>query len=91
MKRAQTGSSDEHSKTERFASAFGDLESEVCDLDRMGEIADFLVMEWIETTGSSPPREAELAVCAVQQLHRLLTEFKTKYYRAFEGDKAVQS
>jgi hypothetical protein len=90
MKRAPTDSSDEHSKSDkRFASAFGDLEGEVCDLDRMGEIADLLVMDWLETTGSSPPRQAELAVCAVQQLHRLLSEFKTKYYRAFnEGEDA---
>jgi hypothetical protein len=90
MKRAQTGTSDNPSKSDkRFASAFGDLESEVCDLDRMGEIADLLVMDWLETTGSSPPRQAELAVCAVQQLHRLLNEFKTKYYRAFnEGEHA---
>jgi hypothetical protein len=90
MKRARTDSSDEHSKSDKhFGSAFRDLESEVCDLDRMGEIADCLVMEWLETTGSSPPRQAELAVCAVQQLHRLLNEFKTQYYRAFEGDNEV--
>jgi hypothetical protein len=90
MKRARTDSADEHSKSDKhFASAFWDLESEVNDLDRMSEIADCLTMEWLETTGSSPPRKAELAVCAVQQLHRLLNEFKTKYYRAFEGDNEV--
>jgi hypothetical protein len=92
MKRTRTDSSDEHSKSDKhFASAFWDLESEVNDLDRMSEIADSLVMEWMETSGSSPLRQAELAVCAVQQLHRLLNEFKTKYYRAFKGDKVVQS
>ena len=92
MKRITRDSSDEHSKNDKhFSSAFRDLESEVCDLDRMSEIADLLVMEWMETAGSSPPRQAELAVCAVQQLHRLLQEFKTQYYRTFEGDKVVQS
>jgi hypothetical protein len=90
MKRARTDSSDEPSKNDKhFASAFWDLESEVCDLDRMSEIADLLVMEWMESSGSPPLRQAELAVCAVQQLHRLLNEFKTKYYRAFEGDNEV--
>ena len=92
MKGARTDSSDEHSKSDKhFASAFRDLESEVCDLDRLSEIADLLVMEWMETSGSPPPRQAELAVCAVQQLYRLLQQFKTKYYGTFEGDKAVQS
>jgi hypothetical protein len=65
--------------------AFRDLESEVCDLDRMGEIAERLVAEWMGGESSSPPREAELAVCAVQQLRKFLTEFKTQYYRAWEG------
>jgi hypothetical protein len=83
---------DEPSKSDRhFASCFKDLEDEIPDLDRMAEIADHLVMDWIEQTGSSPLRQAELAVCAVQQLHRLLNEFKTKYYHAWETDKAVQS
>ena len=65
--------------------AFRDLESEVCDLDGMGEIAERLVAEWMGGESSSPPREAELAVCAVQQLRKFLTEFKTQYYRAWEG------
>ena len=70
-----------HARDERFR----DLESEVCDLERMGEIADRLVSEWMGGESSSPPREAELAVCAVQQLRKLLTEFKTQYYRAWKG------
>jgi hypothetical protein len=41
-------------------------------------------MDWIEQAGPQPLRQAELAVCAVQQLHRLLSEFKTKYCRAWE-------
>lgn len=76
---------DKPSKTvKHFVSAFMNLENEICDLDRMGEIAEILMMEWFETTGSSPPRQAELAVCAVQQLHKLLSEFKTKYYSAWK-------
>jgi hypothetical protein len=92
MKRPRPDSSDDHSKSDKhFGSAFWDMESEVCDLDRMGEIAERLIMEWLETTGSSPPRQAELAVCAVQQLQKQLKQFKTTYYRAWEAGKAVQS
>jgi hypothetical protein len=87
----QPALSDEPLKSDRhFASCFRDLEDEVHDLDRMGDIADRLVMDWIEEAGSPPLRQAELAVCAVQQLHRLVNEFKTKYYRAWKTDKAVQ-
>jgi hypothetical protein len=76
----------------RFLSSFMDLEIEVHDLDRMGEIADCLVMGWIEQSGSEPLCQAELAVCAVQQLRKLLAEFKTKYCRAWKNDTtAVQS
>jgi hypothetical protein len=81
----QPALSDEPSNRDRhFASRFRDLEDEVHDLDRMADIADRLVMDWIEEAGSPPLRQAELAACAVQQLHRLLIEFKTKYYRAWE-------
>jgi hypothetical protein len=81
----QPALSDEPSKSDRhFASCFKDLEDEVHDLDRMAEIAGHLVMDWIEQAGPQPLRQAELAVCAVQQLHRLLSEFKTKYCRAWE-------
>jgi hypothetical protein len=62
---------------------FRDLEAEVCDIERMGEIADRLVAEWLNVESSS--REAELAVCAVQQLDRALKQFKTQYNRAWKG------
>jgi hypothetical protein len=75
---------------DQLADAFRSMESEFCDLDRISEIADRLTAEWIEISGKAP-REAELAVCAVQQLHRALKEFKAKYYRAYTGDKALQS
>jgi hypothetical protein len=88
----RTDSSDEPSKSdEHFASAFYRLEGDVCDLERMSEVAESLVAEWMKTQGSSPPREAELAVVAVQQLRRLLDEFKINYYSAWQSDKAVQS
>jgi hypothetical protein len=64
---------------------FRDLEAEVCDLDRMGEIAERFVAEWMEIEDSSPPREAELAFYAAQELRKRLTEFKTQYYRAWKG------
>jgi hypothetical protein len=67
---------------------FRDLDAEVCDLDRMGEIAERFVGEWMGLESSSPPREAELAFYAVQELRKRLTEFKTRYYRAWEGGEA---
>jgi hypothetical protein len=65
--------------------AFRGLESEVCDLDRMGEIAQHLVIEWMGLESSEPPREAELAFYGVQELRKRVTELKTQYYRACEG------
>ena len=76
---------------ESLATAYRGLESEVCDLDRMSEIADRLTAEWVECSGTAVPREAELAVCAVQQLRRALKEFKAEYYRPYTCDKALQS
>jgi hypothetical protein len=64
---------------------FRDLENEVCDLERMGEIADRLVAHWLNVASNPLPREAELAVCSVQQVDRALKQFKTQYYSAWEG------
>jgi hypothetical protein len=65
--------------------AFRRLEAEVCDLDRMGEIAEHLVIEWMGLESSEPPREAELAFYAVQELRKRVTEFKTHYFGAWKG------
>jgi hypothetical protein len=49
----------------------------------MGEIAERFVNEWMQRENSSPPREAELAVYAVQELRKRLTEFMARYYGAW--------
>jgi hypothetical protein len=69
-----------------FRHVFLDLEAEVCDLDRMAEIAEQFVMEWMGLESSEPPREAELACYAVQELRKRVKELKTQYYRAWEGE-----
>jgi hypothetical protein len=76
---APTPGQDALARDERFR----DLEPEVCDLDRMGEIAERLVIEWMGLESSEPPREAELASYAVQELRKRVTEFKTRYYGAW--------
>jgi hypothetical protein len=63
---------------------FRGLEADVYDLDRMGEIAERLVIEWMEFESSEPRREAELAFYAVQELRKRVTEFKTHYGRAWD-------
>jgi hypothetical protein len=62
---------------------FRRLESEVCDIERMGEIAYRLVGEWLNVADNPLPREAGLAVYAVQQVGRALKQFKAEYYRAW--------
>jgi hypothetical protein len=62
---------------------FRDLDAEVCDLDRMGEIAEHFVVEWMGLESSEPPREAELAFYAVQELRKRVSEFKTHYFGAW--------
>ncbi len=70
---------------ELHSKAFRDLEGEVCDLDRMGEIANDLIM-------NCAPREdsyhnLELATFSVSQLAKMLTAFKANYYAAWYGEK----
>jgi hypothetical protein len=62
-----------------FAEAFCDLEGEVCDLERMGDIARGLIMECAAREDSL--RQLELAVFAVWQLAKMTEEFKENYYK----------
>jgi hypothetical protein len=64
---------------------FRNLEAEVDDLDRMGEIAVHFVGEWMQCESSSAPRAAELGFYAVQELRKRLTEFKTQYFALGRG------
>jgi len=66
--------------------AFRDLESEVCDVDRMGEIANNLIMRCAAREDSL--HDLELAIFAVWQLAKMLKEFRANYYKRWH-DEAV--
>lgn len=68
-------------------SAFFDLEDQVHDLDRLSEIAETLVCEWVDATGSELPRASELATCMVQVLRDKARLFKEGYLRAFTAGR----
>jgi hypothetical protein len=65
--------------------AFRNLEGEICDLDRMGEIANDLIMNCAAREDSY--LNLELATFAVWQLAKMLTAFKANYYAAWHGEK----
>ncbi len=64
--------------------AFRDLEGEVCDLDRMGEIAQNLIMNCAAKEDSF--HDLELATFAVQQLAKMAKEFRTNYEKRWHGE-----
>ena len=67
--------------------AFCDLEGEVCDLERAGEISQQLIMQC--TVGHEDSmRQLELAQFAVLQLAKMLREFRASYYKRWKGDTA---
>jgi hypothetical protein len=65
------------SRDEVRAQAFCDLEGEVCDLERMGQIAQDLIAQCVGID-----RDLELSSFAVMQLAKMLREFKDRYYKA---------
>jgi hypothetical protein len=67
------------------SAAFRDLESEVSDLDRMGEIARNLIMNCAAREDSF--HDLELATFAVCQLAKMANEFKTNYQKRSHGEK----
>jgi hypothetical protein len=69
--------------TERLASAFRALEGEICDLALMGDITKDLAGDLINKAGL--PREADRLFFAVEQLAKLIGEFRTRYYRCWNG------
>ncbi len=64
--------------------AFRDLEGEVCDLDRMGEIAQNLIMNCAAKEDSF--HDLELATFAVWQLAKMAKEFRTNYEERWYGE-----
>jgi hypothetical protein len=66
------------------AQAFCDLEGEVCDLERMGQIAQDLIVECVAREDGY--RELELSSFAVTQLSKMLRDFKDRYYKRWHGE-----
>jgi hypothetical protein len=76
-----------HTKLERdevHAEAFRDLEGEVCDLDRMGEIAVNLMMNCAAREDGL--HDLELASFAVWQLAKMAKEFRANYQKRYHGE-----
>jgi hypothetical protein len=70
---------------EVHAEAYRDLEGDVCDLERMGAIAENLIMEC--SASEDGLRELELATFAVCQLAKMIGEFRESYYKRYNGEK----
>jgi hypothetical protein len=64
--------------------AFRDMEGEICDLDRMGEITRDLITQCAAREDSL--HELELATFAVWQLAKMLKEFKANYRKRWHGE-----
>jgi hypothetical protein len=64
--------------------AFRDMEGEVCDLDRMGEIAQNLIMNCAAREDSF--HDLELATFAVWQLAKMAKEFRANYQKRWHGE-----
>jgi len=73
----------EPESADRLASAFRALEGEICDLALMGDITKDLAGDLINKAGL--PREADRLFFAVEQLAKLIGEFRTRYYRRWNG------
>ena len=64
--------------------AFRDLEGAVCDLERMGQIAQDLIVQCVAREDGA--RELELSTFAVMQLAKMLRDFKDQYYKRWHGE-----
>lgn len=73
----------------RHAQAFCDLEGDVCDLERMGQITQDLIMECVAREDGY--RELELGSFAVMQMAKMLRSFKDHYYKRWNGEMAGTS
>jgi hypothetical protein len=74
---------------EKLSKAYRGLESQVHDLNRLSEIADRLVAQWLDVISSNLPREGELAVCAVSLVADQMKQFRTVCLRAWNDAKEV--
>jgi len=69
---------------ELHSRAFRDLEGGVCDLERMGQIAQDLIVQCV--AGEDGYRDLELSTFAVTQLAKMLRDFKDQYYKRWHGE-----
>jgi hypothetical protein len=69
---------------ELHSRAFRDLEGEVCDLERMGQISQDLIVQCVARQDGY--RELELSSFAVTELAKMLRNFKDQYYKRWHGE-----
>ena len=64
--------------------AFRDLEGNVCDLERMGQIAQDPIVQCVAREDGY--RELDLSSFAVTQLAKMLRDFKDRYDKRWHGE-----
>jgi hypothetical protein len=67
------------------STAFRDMEGNICDLERMGEIAQQLILE-CSAQDDDDLRKLELTIFAMQALAKMLREFKANYHKRWHGE-----
>jgi hypothetical protein len=69
--------------------AFRDLEGAICDLERMGQIAQDLIVQCVAREDGY--RNLELSTFAVTELAKMLRNFKDQYFKRWDGELAGAS
>ncbi|GGI23807.1 hypothetical protein [Bradyrhizobium guangdongense] len=75
------------SRHAHHAKVFSRMESDVCDLERMGHIALSQIQECRSPDDRAASRELELAVFAVAQLFAMASAFRMNYEAAYRGEE----
>jgi hypothetical protein len=86
------------SKAERAVEKFEDLESEICDLRNMADIASSHIENTLSGLGNRimiddqrfiamSAREADLAVFSIYQVEKMAKELQAKFYAIWEESK----
>jgi len=71
------------------AEAFRDLEGEVCDLERMGQIAQDYIMQC--NAREDGLRALGLSTFTVMQLAKATRDFRDRYYKRWAGEPVDES
>jgi hypothetical protein len=74
----------ESERAKLHSEAFRNLEGGGCDLERMGQIAQDLIVQCVAREDGD--REIELSTFAVTQLAKMLRDFKERYYKRWHGE-----